>query len=153
VTEACSGLPSGWVSTSALFPVTLGTVISVVCSYNPTQSDQATCSQGTVFTYSQDQVCEKGENIAIQLSSSSNSNYTPVLLTPLLSLEDCTGLPAAWNHMTTSVAGGTEHGTVLTVSCEAGYTLRGSDEVTCTREEEWSYSGAGPPVCLEGTSL
>ena len=59
----------------------------------------------------------------------------------------CTGLDPAWNQITTEATFPVDAGTELTVSCEEGFLLRGSNSITCT--EGTIFSSATTPTCLE----
>ena len=59
----------------------------------------------------------------------------------------CTGLDPAWSQLTTEATFPVDEGTVLTVSCEEGFLLRGSNTITCT--EGTTFSSANTPTCVE----
>ena len=61
--------------------------------------------------------------------------------------EQCTGLDPAWSQLTTEATFPVDEGTVLTVSCEEGFLLRGSNTITCT--EGTTFSSATTPTCVE----
>jgi hypothetical protein len=60
----------------------------------------------------------------------------------------CTGLDPAWNKLTTETKFPVNKGTVLTVSCEEGFKLSGSNTVTCT--EGTTFSTDTTPTCTQG---
>jgi len=68
-----------------------------------------------------------------------------------LPVTQCTALNPAWttNHVTTSASFPVPAGTVITVSCPAGYTLGGDDTVTCTEDTDFSHDGT-VPSCVIG---
>ena len=44
-------------------------------------------------------------------------------------------------------------GTIVTVSCDQGYSLSGPDLVTCVKDEEFQFPAFVPPQCLIGRFL
>jgi hypothetical protein len=58
----------------------------------------------------------------------------------------CSGLDPAWSKVTTDTRFPVDKETVLTVSCEEGFTLRGSNTVTCT--EGTTFSSDTTPTCI-----
>ena len=60
----------------------------------------------------------------------------------------CTGLDPAWNKLTTKMNFPINKGTELTVSCEEGFKLSGSNTVTCT--EGTTFSTDTTPTCTQG---
>ena len=75
----------------------------------------------------------------------SNFNFTET--TCPKAIVPCTSLDPAWNQLTTEATFPVEAGTVLTVSCEEGFLLRGSNTITCT--EGTTFSSANTPTCVE----
>ena len=63
----------------------------------------------------------------------------------------CTGLPATWEHVTTVEQFPIEQDTEITLECEAGHTLQGSDTVTC--KQDLQYTFGLQPVCRESKCL
>ena len=59
----------------------------------------------------------------------------------------CSGLDPAWDKITTEVAFPVETGTKLTVSCEEGFLLKGTNTVTCT--EGTTFSSDTTPQCIK----
>jgi len=57
------------------------------------------------------------------------------------------GIDPAWNQLTTEATFPVEAGIVLTVSCEEGFLLRGSNTITCT--EGTTFSTVTTPTCVE----
>ena len=65
-------------------------------------------------------------------------------------LTDCTGLDSTWTaqQLTTPASFPVPAGTVITVSCSAGYTLGGDDIVSCTGGTDFSHDGTAPSCKL-----
>ena len=63
----------------------------------------------------------------------------------------CTGLPVTWEHVTTVEKFPVEQDTEIKLECEAGYTLQGSNTVTCKQDRQYTFSLE--PVCLESKCL
>ena len=59
----------------------------------------------------------------------------------------CTALDPGWSQLTTEATFPVEAGTVLTVSCEERFLLRGSNTITCT--EGTTFSSTTTPTCVE----
>ena len=57
------------------------------------------------------------------------------------------GLDPAWSQLTTEATFPVEAGTVMTVSCEEGFLLKGSNTITCT--EGTTFSSTTTPTCVE----
>ncbi|KAL5249499.1 hypothetical protein ACHWQZ_G018378 [Mnemiopsis leidyi] len=119
----CTGLDSGWnhLTTETTFPVDTGTELTVSCEdgFLVSGSDTITCTEGTTF-----------------------SSAT----TPSCVRKQCTGLDSAWNDLTTETTFPVDTGTELTVSCEDGFLLSGSDTITCT--EGTTFSSVTTPSCV-----
>ena len=60
----------------------------------------------------------------------------------------CTGLDPAWSQLTTEATFPVEEGTVLTVSCEERFLLKGSNTITCIAEGT-TFSSTTTPTCVE----
>ena len=59
----------------------------------------------------------------------------------------CTGLDPSWIQLTTEATFPVETGTMLTVSCEERFLLKGSNTITCT--EGTTFSSTTTPTCVE----
>ena len=60
---------------------------------------------------------------------------------------DCTGLKTTWTNMKASKQFPVYSGTVLSLSCNEGYELKGDETVTCIQNTEFQYSTE--PTCGE----
>ena len=63
-----------------------------------------------------------------------------VFLLIIVTISDCTGLKTTWTNMKTDKAFPVFKGTVLSLSCNDGYELKGDQTVTCTRNTEFQFS-------------
>ena len=55
-------------------------------------------------------------------------------------ISECTGLKTTWTNMKTAKAFPVSSGTVLSLSCNVGYELKGDKTVTCTTETKFQFS-------------
>ena len=67
-------------------------------------------------------------------------------------LDTCTALPEDIPNLRTNTVLPVNHGTSVEVKCEVGYTLSGSNLITCNKDKNWEYDG-NPPQCTLGGVL
>ena len=67
-------------------------------------------------------------------------------------LDSCTALPENIPNLKTNTVLPVNHGTSVEVKCEVGYTLSGSNLITCNKDKNWEYDG-NPPQCTLGGFL
>ena len=125
--ESCTGLPSYWssiVSTSALFPVSNGDVISLTetCQGETKYfgSTEVTCLTGTIFSFTRSPQCLTGG--------------------------ECTGFFPGWTFLETETEFPIDIGTVVDLTCHEGLQISGSTQITCHNTTFYIYSD-GDPLC------
>ena len=64
-----------------------------------------------------------------------------------INISDCTGLKTTWANMKADKQFAVSTGTVLSLSCNEGYELKGDKTVTCNKNTEFQYSVE--PYCGE----
>ena len=57
-----------------------------------------------------------------------------------VNISDCTGLKTTWNNMKTDKQFPVSTGTVLSLSCNEGFELKGDKTVTCTTGTKFQFS-------------
>ena len=57
-----------------------------------------------------------------------------------ISVVQCSGLNPDWTNMDTTSSFPVPAGTVLSLSCNDGYELKGDSKVTCTEDTEFQFS-------------
>ena len=62
-------------------------------------------------------------------------------------LLECDGLKTTWSNMAPDKEFPVAEGTVLTLSCKAGYQLIGDKEVTCSTETDSEFQYTIEPRC------
>ena len=67
-------------------------------------------------------------------------------------LDTCTALPEDIPNLRTNTVLPVNHGTSVEVKCEVGYTLSGSNLITCNKDKNWEYA-ADSPQCTLGKIL
>ena len=63
-----------------------------------------------------------------------------LLIIQIVTLSDCTGLKTTWNNMKADKEFPVSSGTILSLSCNVGYELKGDETVTCTTETKFQFS-------------
>ena len=67
----------------------------------------------------------------------------------LFGLSDtCTALPEDIPNLRTNIVLPVNHGTSVEVKCEVGYTLSGSNLITCTKDKNWEYAADSPQCTI-----
>ena len=124
--------------------------MEVTCSYSDAVnkgSSEVTCSTGTDFTFTEEPNCSisgfylelvKTLDLAIE-----KVWFMKKLLWTLnfkIYISDCTSLKTTWTNMKTNKQFPVSAGTVLSLSCNEGYELKGDQTVPCTRNTEFQFS-------------
>ena len=65
----------------------------------------------------------------------------------ITSVDLCTGLKTAWSNMVADKQFPVGEGTVLTLSCKAGYQLSGGKEVICSKDTDSEFQFSIEPRC------
>ena len=64
--------------------------------------------------------------------------------------DTCTALPEDIPNLKTTTVLPVNHGTSVEVKCEVGYTLSGSNLITCNKDKNWEYAAHSPQCILGG---
>ncbi|KAL5260641.1 hypothetical protein ACHWQZ_G010705 [Mnemiopsis leidyi] len=124
---SCDGLPESWlqIKTETQFPLLPGSVVSLECStgYSLTGDTTVTCGEGTVFSFSTAPACV---------------------------LDKCETLPDIEN-LETAAEFPVSYNTPVTVTCRSGFSLEGSDVITCIKGENYRTVESVLPFCKENT--
>ncbi|KAL5263909.1 hypothetical protein ACHWQZ_G005104 [Mnemiopsis leidyi] len=121
--ESCEGLPESWkeIKTETQFPLPPGSEVSLKCStgYTLTGDKTVTCTEGTTFSFTE---------------------------TPLCVLDKCSQLPDISN-LKTETQFPVSYNVLVTVKCSSGYSLEGSDVITCIKEKNYKSIDGYLPAC------
>ncbi|KAL5259814.1 hypothetical protein ACHWQZ_G010058 [Mnemiopsis leidyi] len=123
--ESCEGLPESWkhITTERQFPLPPGSEVSLKCStgHTLTGDTTVTCTDGTVFSFTE---------------------------APLCVLDECSQLPDISNLVTETQLP-VSYNIPVTVKCVSGYSLEGSDVITCIKEKNYRSIDGNLPACNE----
>ncbi|XP_063691244.1 sushi, von Willebrand factor type A, EGF and pentraxin domain-containing protein 1-like [Bolinopsis microptera] len=124
VLDTCTELPAALsdMTTTSTFPVIVGTVVEVVCEPGHTLAgdNTITCEKGVVFKMDQRPTC---------------------------TIDHCTRLLTE-NYLVTDSSFPVVYGTMISVSCEPGYSVMGSKEITCKKGIVFSHQ-LSRPKCVD----
>ena len=81
-----------------------------------------------------------------------NNFYSTDIKTMIRLSDTCTALPEDIPSLRTNTVLPVNYGTRVEVKCEVGYTLSGSNLITCNKDKNWGYDG-NPPQCTLGGVL